>query len=189
MHFRKRIKNTLCLYIGSLWSHDPLKMSASMVVQRSTGSFAQFLLRPFPVSRLSYKRLCATRMKHLTSRGLSYLSCRACRAVTGRPNFVWNHRQHSTLSEKNTSVLEQTSLLKYFQAVAKELKQIEDELLKMSGESQRTRELTEKVTRLSSIVGLFKHINELKAEISGLKDLEKGNDSSVYISIFLRYSV
>lgn len=82
-------------------------------------------------------------------------------------------RHYSTVPEKDSPIVEQKLLLKYFQMVARDLKQVEEELEKCSHDSQRTRELTAKMTRLSSIVALVKKINELNREMEGLRDLER----------------
>lgn len=84
-----------------------------------------------------------------------------------------DRRYFATLPDKDGVIVEPKLLLKYFQVVAKELKDVERELLRRSLDAKRTKELNDKVARLSSVVRLFQKVNELKKEVVGLKDLEK----------------
>uniref|UniRef100_A0A131YL89 Peptide chain release factor 1 n=1 Tax=Rhipicephalus appendiculatus TaxID=34631 RepID=A0A131YL89_RHIAP len=84
-----------------------------------------------------------------------------------------DRRNFATLAEKDSVAVDPKLLLKYFQVVAKELRDVETELLRRSLDAKRTKELNEKVARLSGIVRLFEKVNTLRKEVDGLKDLEK----------------
>ncbi|KAH8035660.1 hypothetical protein HPB51_007904 [Rhipicephalus microplus] len=84
-----------------------------------------------------------------------------------------DRRYFATLTEKDSVAVDAKLLLKYFQVVAKELKDVETELQRRSLDAKRTKELNDKVARLSAIVRLFEKVNTLRKEVDGLKDLEK----------------
>ncbi|XP_065301331.1 peptide chain release factor 1-like, mitochondrial isoform X1 [Dermacentor albipictus] len=84
-----------------------------------------------------------------------------------------DRRHFATLPEKDALAVDPKLLLKYFQVVAKELKDVEKELLRRSLDAKKTKELNDKVARLSGIVRLFEKVNQLRKEVDGLKDLEK----------------
>ncbi|CAN7937322.1 unnamed protein product, partial [Ixodes hexagonus] len=132
-----------------------------------------------PAARISNRTLSASIFRLFSTKSLTVVSlCSVARHSTervcvGLPYTGTGRRHYSTVPEKDSPIVEHKLLLKYFQMVARDLKQVEEELEKQSHDSQRTRELTAKMTRLSSIVGLVKKINELNREVDGLKDLER----------------
>lgn len=84
-----------------------------------------------------------------------------------------DRRHFATLPEKDSLAVDPKLLLKYFQVVAKELRDVETELQRRSLDAKRTKELNDKVARLSGIVRLFEKVNTLRKEVDGLRDLEK----------------
>ncbi|KAH7936395.1 hypothetical protein HPB52_021841 [Rhipicephalus sanguineus] len=66
--------------------------------------------------------------------------------------YKYVHRYFATLPEKDSVAVDPKLLLKYFQVVAKELRDVETELLRRSLDAKRTKELNDKVARLSGII-------------------------------------
>ncbi|XP_077500382.1 mitochondrial translation release factor 1 [Amblyomma americanum] len=151
-------------------------MAASVTRRQAACSLRIFTHARIPLKHLLHSNAsqCGTlhrsRFNHIPSH-------RAVEACALRPCYLFASTPHrrcfATLPEKGSLAVDPKLLLKYFQIVAKELKDVEEELLRRSLDAKRTKELNEKVARLSGVVRLFQKVNELRKEVDGLKDLEK----------------
>lgn len=151
-------------------------MAASLTRRRAVSGLRVFCeQRIFLKQPLRRTELCRTLQTgahgHSISHRLSPTASFWTRSVAAPTPL--ERRCFATIHEKDTLAVDPKLLLKYFQVVAKELKDVEEELLRRSLDAKRTKELNDKVARLSGIVRLFQKVNQLRKEVDGLRDLEK----------------